>query len=161
MKTVIIVIAVMLGVGLVLCGGGAFMAKGWWDENGETMMKEGKRVHAEATAFAATHAQEECVGEGIKRLNCPKDQNFTAQALCNGMASVFLDTCLKAATPSPKFCDGVPLGFSPLKQAEFANGVCGKYERAEDQTCTQMIAKAIPQFCMKSAQPASAPAGKK
>jgi hypothetical protein len=134
----VIAVAALLGCGL--CFGGMYF---WVDQNADRLRESGQRVMAEAESFAASHSQDECIDEGLRR----KDACGSGmEVICNAEAGIFLRRCLEAAAPTPGLCDGVPPPGEIMAGATWAVGYCAARGRSGDQQCAQFV-RAIVEYC--------------
>jgi hypothetical protein len=90
----------------------------------------------EGKAFGKGRPPGDCVEEALRRA----DRSFTGQI----RTRVFADSCLKAATPSPRFCANVPSGV--FDTAKWANIECVHRNLAGDQACVQVYT-AVGDYC--------------
>ena len=93
----------------------------------------------EGKAFGAGKGPADCVNEALRR----SEHSFTGQI----RARVFVDACLKTATPSPAFCAEVPNGI--LQTAKWANAECMRRGLTGDQVCVQVYT-AVGEYCHPS-----------
>jgi hypothetical protein len=97
------------------------------------------KMQSEGKAYGTGKQPADCVEESLRRA----DRGFTGQI----RTRVFVDACLKAATPSPEFCANVPSGI--IATARWANTECIRRNLAGDQMCVQVYT-AVGDYCHSS-----------
>lgn len=144
-RKVLIVLAVLSGIGFVgclVCGVGVYF---WAQQTAVEMRASGERVQAEATTFAAAHTQAECVDESLRRSDaCGQEMAI----MCRAETGVFLRRCAAAAAPTPTFCDGVPRADDLMAGANWAVAYCGQLGRSGDPHCPQLV-RAVVELCSR------------
>lgn len=135
-RTLVIVFAVFGAVTLLGCLACAVGGYFWVDQNAAGLREMGERVQAEASSFAATHSQEECVVDALRRDDACGEQ---LEIMCHAEAGVFMRACLGQATPTPGLCDGVPGPDEIMAGAQWAVAECARRGRTGDQQCAQLM----------------------
>jgi hypothetical protein len=97
------------------------------------------KMQTEGKAYGAGKQPGDCVDEALRRA----DRGFTGQI----RTRVFVDACLKAASPSPAYCANVPSGI--IDTARWANAECVRRNLAGDQMCVQ-VHTAVGEYCHPS-----------
>ena len=119
---------------IVVVGIGAY----WFSSNKDRLVAMGKQASLEAAAFAASHSQDDCVDEGLKKIDACDG------ILCEGGAKAFTDMCIHEASPTPGLCDGVPAPTEILKAARWIQGQCGKHGRGQgDPKCSRLVQSVV------------------
>lgn len=123
----------------------------WWvSENKERMAAERKQAVAEADAYAASHDQNECVEEGLRRLSACGVIAFT----CELRTGSFTATCLQKARKAEGFCQDVPPRGEIIKTSLWVISECQRRgKQADDQRCHRLM-QAVPQACHEAKAPA-------
>lgn len=143
LKIVLIVLAVIVGTGLlavVACVGSGYF---WVKRNAPELMEAAEQARADAETYAATATQNECVDEGLRR----HDACGQGMALsCRTQARVFTDFCLRQASATPGLCDGVPSPTEIMAGASWARRYCDERGRVGDQHCPNFV-RAVVEHC--------------
>jgi hypothetical protein len=143
-----LILLILGGVTVLSCGlliGGAMW---WFDANKGRLLEEGKQVMQEAEAYAASHDQNECVEEGLRRTDACV--GFT----CAVGVKIFTSTCIKKAQESAGFCENVPPKTEIIKTSLWVVEECQRRGRmADDQACHRIM-QAIPEACHGKTAPA-------
>ena len=126
-------ILALLGIGVVVAG------VVWFNNNKGRLVEGAQKTIAEADAFAATHDQQGCMGEGLTR------STQCTGIMCNTELQVFVQRCLQKATPNAGICDGVPRPNEIMATANWSLAECQKKNRS-DQQCRQLM-QALPNYC--------------
>ena len=100
------------------------------------IVEETQRQQTEARTFARTHAQAECMDEGIRR------SRGCAGFSCQVGVQSFTSACLSTATPTPGLCDGVPHPQDFQSGSIWRNGRC-------PVTGTQSVPDATTRACQQ------------
>jgi hypothetical protein len=130
----------VLGV-LVLCCGILVGGIVWWAaKNKDRLASEGKKVMVEAEAYAASHNQNDCVEEGLRRVDA------CSGFVCEGMAKVFTSTCVKKAQKVEGFCDGVPPKSEIIKTSLWIVEECDRRGKTGSQQCNRLMQE-VPEAC--------------
>jgi hypothetical protein len=141
-KRVAWILAGICGFGLlvcIVCGiGGALRFSSFVGE----VQEQAETTTAEASAFARTHDQIECRDEGLRRKDACNPMDFG----CAAQVPIFMDSCMREATPTPGFCDGVPRPTEIMATATWATAQCTALGRAGDQQCPQAM-QSIQRVC--------------
>jgi len=135
----------ILGV-LILLGGGCVAAIAMWvQSNLPEIEKMGKVVTAEGEAFGAESDGTGCVTEALRR------GDACDGIMCEAGASIFLRSCLDAATVAPEFCEGVPSTDSIIGSVRFRLAKCEEVGASNVDRCGRIV-DSIQEYCH---QPAS------
>jgi hypothetical protein len=133
---VLIVFGVFSLLGLLVIGGIV-----WWvASNKDRLVAEGKVSVSEAEAFAASHDQNACVDESLRKMGACDG------IMCEAQSKVFLTMCLQRAERSPALCEGVPPAKEILKTSSWVVDECRRRGKGTDQRCTRLL-QAVPQVC--------------
>ena len=126
----------VLGIGLVV--GGIV----WWvHANKDRLVAMGREAETSAAEFAASHDQDACVGEGLKKTDACDG------IMCEAQTKIFLEKCIQRATPTPGFCEDVPPSSEIMKTVSWVQEQCRRRGRpADDQRCTRLM-QGIPPAC--------------
>jgi hypothetical protein len=144
-KIVLVVLGVVFLLGMLAVGVCVFSGVFWFKENVPAMREAGERAQGEATQFAVGHTQSECVDEGLRR----HDNCGAGMALvCRTEVRLFLDGCLRQATPSPGLCEGVPAATEVMRSANWGAQYCRDHGRPNDQQCPNVV-RAIVDYCQR------------
>lgn len=116
-KTAKIILGLLGFFVLVCIVGGVLLARFGKQQIGG-LVEETQRQTTEARAWARTHAQADCMDEGIRRSRaCTGFQ-------CQVGVQSFTSTCLSTAAPTPGLCDGVPHPEDFRSGSIWRNGRC-------------------------------------
>src|SRR5580700_3607586 len=92
---------ILFGIGLLMLG---LMVGGvaWWiHSNKDMLVKEGGAARKEGKAYGATHAQRECVDDGLAR----SESCGRLGIMCQAMNNIRLKSCMSVAREDGS-CDG-------------------------------------------------------
>ena len=92
----------------------------------------------EGDAFGSGKQPADCVDEALRRGQ--SDRSFTGSI----RVRLFTESCLKAATPSPSYCEQVPTGI--IATAKWAATECARRKMGGEQACTQVFT-AVGEYC--------------
>ncbi len=134
------VVLVVLAVGLMLCGVCSAGAYWWFNQNKDRLKDVGDRAKGEGSAFAYEHDAEECVDEGLRRLQ--ERSGIVDQA----EHKLFLEACLEKAKRPDAFCAGVPPRSELVQSATWAIDRCLAKGRPQDQDCARLM-QAVQEAC--------------
>lgn len=134
------VVLVLLGVVVLSCGLSSAGAYWWFTENKDKLKGVGERAKTEGAAFAYEHDAEECVDEGLRRLQ--ERSGIVDQA----EHKLFLKACLEKATRPEAFCAGVPPRGELVQSATWAIDRCLAKGRPQDQDCARLM-QAVADSC--------------
>lgn len=143
LKIVLIIVGVVAALGLL--GTGLCVLSGylWFQNNAPALREAGQRGQSDALAFAAGHTQSECIDEGFRH----HDACGTELALtCRAETRIFVDQCLRQASPTPGLCEGVPAPTAIMEGATWAVQYCRDHGRPNDQQCANFV-RAIVEYC--------------
>lgn len=135
-KKALIVLAALAGAGLLgclVCGVSGWL---WVQDKAGEMREMGVRVGNEATEFAASHAQADCLDESFRRSEAC---GSPAEIMCHAEVNAFLRFCLAAASTTPGLCDGVPPADDIVGSAQWAGAHCAELGRAQDPSCPRLV----------------------
>lgn len=107
-----------------------------------TESAEYKTQEVEGREFGKTTDQAGCVKEGLKRAKGIKLIELN-RAISN---QAFVEECLKSASPTPAFCDGVP-GRLSFQDSEWSQKQCEKAGMDQMQTSCTTVFQAKLSFC--------------
>ena len=138
LKIVGIVVAVIVVLGGVTCGG-AYL---WFRQNSERLATEGKAAMDEGKNFGTGKSAQVCVDEALRRLT--GDLGIIGEA----QNKVFFESCLKVATLPEGFCKDIPPRSEIMRTATWAVARCASLSRS-DQPCTRLVG-AIQERCQKT-----------
>jgi hypothetical protein len=137
------ILLAVLGVGALLFAIGIGALIWWFSANKDRLVAIGKESSEQATAFAATHDQNECVDEGLRKTEACDG------IMCEAGAKIFVEHCLPRATPSPHFCDGVPSAGEIMPTVRWIQSECEKRAHVQDpQKCSRLL-QAVPPACQQ------------
>jgi hypothetical protein len=126
----------ILGLGIFLVIGAAGLVIGavaWFRANKDTLIEAARKIQADGRAFGASHAQSECVAEGLARNeNC-------GEGLCEIRTQLFLGSCLGASAADPATCAGVPRKRAVLAGVAWQQRRCAAAGRIADQKCARLM----------------------
>jgi hypothetical protein len=91
-------------------------------------------VQAEAVAYGSGRMPGDCVDAALNRRLERSESGVTEVALDR----VYLDACLRASTPDPEFCGGVPARGEFRATADWAIAECGRRGQT-DPACSRLI----------------------
>lgn len=130
-KIILIVVAVVLGLGLL--GGITCVAVSvlWVSNNADRFGEEGTRAMAEGEAAGRSSTAEGCVDQALERT----DRCGAFDPLCQAGISMFLRSCMAVAQPSPTLCEGVPSPFDVMRSGNWAMLFCERHGRPQNQAC--------------------------
>ena len=134
-------ILLFIGSGLLLlavvCVVGGYFTANYMEARLEESVRPAK---AEGVSFGKNVDQQSCILEGLRR---GKSSSLTDPSLA---VNAFTEECLKAAKPTPNFCDGVPSYWS-MQDNKWKVEQCRKSGHDEIRTgCTQVF-MAKHRFC--------------
>jgi hypothetical protein len=113
----------------------------WLNANKDRLIAMGKEAEETSTAFAATHDQNACVDEGLKK------SDACDGIMCEASAKTFVSLCIPKAQATPGFCDDVPAPGEIMKTVHWIQEQCPKHgRRADDQKCSRLM-QAVPEGC--------------
>jgi hypothetical protein len=127
---VLLILAAGFGVFIVLAVGAGAM---WWKANKTHLMEGGSKAMAEGRAFGTSRADVACVDEAFRRLEI--GSGFTGEVT----NKLFLSSCLKAAGPTPGFCDNVPEMSEIMSSVKWSLTTCTARHRANNQPCSRLV----------------------
>ena len=110
----------------------------WW-VNSSNIRAAGEEIKAEAVEFARGREDDDCVGEGLRRLRAC--DGF----MCTVKANVFLGACLDAADRTPDMCQGVPLTSSIMDSVAWRIQQCAAVGEDGD-ACPRLFGE-IQKYC--------------
>lgn len=142
--TKIIVITLVAVVILSILGVGACVGLGilWFTANEEDIRSTGEQAIADGEAFGTTHNLDECVDEALDRV----DRCGAFGLMCEGMAGIFMTSCLENSEPQPEFCQGVPSEHNILESAQWSLELCAEKGQPGSQPCTRAVQN-IQRYC--------------
>ncbi len=141
-KKVLVAVLIFLTVMVLGCVIFGIVSASWVQEWFGGLAEQGEQATAEARNFAATHDQDACVVEGLRRAEpCAE-----GELMCEVTAGVFLQSCLDLATPVSGFCDAVPPQTEIMRSAQWAIETCNARGHAGSQRCGR-LAQAIQRHC--------------
>jgi hypothetical protein len=137
---VLLVLFGMVVGGIVLVVGGF----AWWiHANKDRLAGMAREADTASTEFAASHDQDACVGEGLKK------SEACDGIMCEASAKLFVERCIPKASPSPGFCDGVPSSGEIMKTVSWIQDECKKRGKPSDDQKCQRLMQAVPPACHK------------
>lgn len=103
----------------------------------EDMKAQGETAKAEGAAWAVGKDQGACIDEGLARAMQRGDTEF----LYHATNSVWLQSCLEAASPVAGICDGVPDRGEIMPTVEWRMKLCTArgYGENGDQRCHRLM----------------------
>ncbi len=139
----LIIFGVFALIGLVVIGGIV-----WWvASNKDRIVADSKETVSQAQEYAATHDQNACVEEGLRKIE------KCGGLMCEVNAQNFTLMCIQHAETTPGFCEGVPAPSEIMKTSSWVTDECRRRgKKGTDQRCTRML-QAVPQVCQHRAQP--------
>jgi hypothetical protein len=146
MKTVLKILLILFGVGVVLVGAISIGAYVWFQKNKDGLKDMGEKTLAEGKAFGAGKASNACTDEAIRRLGAVDGM---MQEVSN---KLFLTACLGAANEPPGFCEAVPVKGEIMRTVAWAIEQCNFYQLPSDQRCSRLV-QAIQDHCYDKKKP--------
>ncbi len=136
---VLILLGVVVLIGVLVVGGAVW----WFSANKERLVAMGREAEADATEFAPGHDQDACVGEALRKTDACDG------IMCEAKTKIFLERCIRKATSTPGFCDGVPQQGEIMKTVTWVQEQCTKRGRAaDDQKCSRVM-QGVPLACQQ------------
>ena len=134
---------IIVGVLLVLLVVGAIGAGlYWWSNNKDALMARGKALIEEGEEAGRRTDNQGCVDKAITRYKA--EPGFT-----NGISTgIFMDSCLRVSSPTPGFCDDVPVETQFMKSGQWQLAQCERVGLGSDQFCRQLF-QGVQRFCDK------------
>jgi hypothetical protein len=130
------VLLVLLVVGVI--GAGLY----WWSSNKDALMARGKALIEEGEEAGRQTDNQGCVDKAITRYK--SEPGFT-----NGISTgIFMDSCLRVSSPTPGFCDDVPVETQFMKSGQWQLAQCERVGLVSDQFCRQLF-QGVQRFCDK------------
>jgi hypothetical protein len=130
------VLLVLLVVGVI--GSGLY----WWSYNKDALMARGKALIEEGEEAGRQTDNQGCVDKAITRYKA--EPGFT-----NGIStSIFMESCLRVSSPTPGFCDDVPVETQFMKGGQWQLAQCERVGLGSDQFCRQLF-QGVQRFCDK------------
>ena len=140
-KGLLIAFGVLALIGIAIVGGIT-----WWVmANKDRLVSESRDTMAEAKAFAESHDQDACVGEGLRKVAAC--DGF----MCEAQTKIFTTFCLQQAEPTPGFCDGVPPTSEIMNTSRWVVAECERRGKKGNQRCSRLV-QAVPEVCHGSRQ---------
>jgi hypothetical protein len=119
----------------------------WLNANKGRLAEMAKESEQAAQAYGAEHDQEECLGEGLRKID------VCDGIMCRANAKVFTERCIIHARPTSGFCDGVPATGEIMKTVAYCQNQCTKRGRKpDDQNCSQIMQAVAPACARISAR---------
>ena len=146
MKFLIVIVGLLCVLGVL--GGVAV----WWAmakiENSFTAMEEElPQIAEEATVFAASHDQAECIDEGLsKAVICGQ-----LEIGCLVKSGLFGASCLEAAVPDPTLCADVPSQEDAFALSTWLTEECSRRGHPDSSQCVQYIQQSLVAYCLVQA----------
>lgn len=150
-KVILIVLAAVLISGIVGIGTCVGLAAIWFDRNQDNILDAGHSAIDEGEAFGAEHTLDECVDEGLRRV----DACGAFGMVCEATSGIFMTACFESSDPNPGFCDGVPSPQSIMETVQWSLAYCEEKGRPNRQPCTRVVQN-IQRYCHQS-RPMKAP----
>ncbi len=148
MPTWLKLVLAFLGIGLL---GGGLVIGGfvWWvSANKDDLAREGKAAMAEGTEYGQTHTKDECVDEGLRRLDACGSVGF----VCEATNKMRMEACIRASAagtrPGRDVCADTPGRDDIMKSAMWANEECRRRGRAGSQPCGRLM-QGIQEVCRR------------
>ncbi|MBL8612379.1 MAG: hypothetical protein JNL38_33870 [Myxococcales bacterium] len=146
MPTWLKIVLVMVGIGVVgtvaVVGGFAW----WLSANKDKLASEGKAAMDEGAAYGRAHSRDECVGEGLRRL----EECGEVGLMCETTNRIRMEHCIRAAADKPdadpSFCLRVPSRSEIMKSATWANSECARRGKPGSQPCGRLM-QGVQQAC--------------
>lgn len=135
----LIAFGVLALLGLAVVGGVTW----WFMSNKDRIVSESKDTMAEAQAYAASHDQNACVDEGLRKV--AKCDGF----VCEAQTKIFTTMCLQEAQRTPGFCDDVPPPSEIMKTSRWVVAECERRGKPGNQRCSRLV-QAVPEVCQSS-----------
>ena len=137
MRQLLKVMLILGGAFFLLCvllaGAGA-----WWFKSNEARFKgAAESARAAGATFGGAHTDTECRTKALEELHA--SNSFLEQV----GHSVFLESCLKAATVTPALCAKVPRKSEIGKGILWAVAECADRPENERQACSRLMQKVI------------------
>ena len=105
-------------------------------------MAKGKALIEEGQEAGRQTDQQGCVDQTVARYK--RDSGFTG-----GISSgIFMESCLRASSPTPGFCDEVPHETEFIRSAKWQQEQCERAGLASDQYCRHLF-QGVERFCDK------------
>jgi hypothetical protein len=118
----------------------------WWvSANKDRLASMAKESEQAAQEYAKDHDQDECIGEGLRKID------LCDGIMCRANAKIFTERCILHARPTTGFCDGVPLAGEIMKTVAYCREQCTRRgRRADDQNCSQIMQAVAPACAARS-----------
>ena len=134
----LLLVAAVLGLGLLV--GGCI----WWvSANKGRLVEGGRAAQTEGKAFGATHAQGQCIEDGLTRLKSCGPVDF----VCEALTKLRVDSCMAVAEDDGA-CAKVPGRGDILKEALWGNEECTRRGYAGSQSCGRLL-QGVAETCAK------------
>ena len=125
----VLLIAAVVGFGVYL-----------WKQNGPQFIENTRKANEEGVALGRGADNQACLLEAVSRHK--RAEGFGEIIATN----IFLSSCLRASSPTPGFCEGVPGQTEILKSAQWQTEQCAKHGLALEKQCAQLFAQ-VQQYC--------------
>jgi len=137
-KALIIVGVLLVLLVVAVIGAGLY----WWSSNKDALMARGKALIEEGEEAGRQTDNQGCVDKAITRYKA--EPGFT-----NGISTgIFMDSCLRVSSPTPGFCDDVPVETQFMKSGQWQLEQCERVGLGSDQFCRQLF-QGVQRFCDK------------
>ena len=131
---VIIIVAVVLGIGAAVAG--FFIVRRY----GPELIRENRQALEEGREYGRLTDDVGCLNEAVARQT--RVTGFRDMLKNN----FFTRACLESARPTPGFCEGVPRRFEFVKGVAWQAQQCEKYGLRPETQCAQFFQQ-IQQYC--------------
>lgn len=128
----------IVGVGVLILVIAVVFGLRYISTHKDELMKNAREEKAAGQKAGEGQPPSACIDAALQRVRA--NDSFSA----NLRTRFFVDSCLKAATPSPDTCAQVPTGI--IDFAKWAAGECNRRGMASSQGCTQVFT-ALRDYC--------------
>lgn len=136
------ILLIVFGILVLLVGLGVGGIVWWVASNKDRIVAEGKQSIAEGESFGASHDQNACVDETIRK------GSACDGVMCEAQTKIFAKTCLTRAQKTPGFCDGVPPQGEIMKTSFWLIEECRRRGKPDNQRCSRLL-QVVPEACQR------------
>ncbi|MER2490522.1 hypothetical protein [Catenovulum sediminis] len=114
----------------------------YWQENEPLLKKANQQAIANASEFAKSHNQLQCLHKVIEQSESCRDSN------CTLTLKNYLVTCFQQAEKNPQVCEKMPDAHDYLAKVSWSVSTCRK-AKVKNGNCTHIINE-LPLLCAQS-----------
>jgi hypothetical protein len=128
--------------GLILLGVGTAV---WVHYYGDSFMASTKDLAEKGVEFGREHTADECVSETLGQVKDCAPINMK----CTMSGQVFIQACLRAASPEESFCKDVPAPTEILDSISYRKDQCEHRGQSGREQCSQIM-QGVQSYCEAS-----------